>query len=125
VKHCEEVKQDKTDQCYSVRILYPFFKQDFTSFLQYQPRHSQQHNLNTTTKSEVLALRQELQNMNISEDSLSQISNHINSRGVEIERIKESEVFASFARIYLAEITTNMELLRKWKNNEPFTVSTE
>ena len=51
-------------------------------------------------------------------------SNYINARGVEIEPIAESEVFSWFDKIYIAEITTNRELMKKWARNERITVIT-
>ncbi len=41
-------------------------------------------------------------------------SNYQEARGVEIERIEESKVFSSYSRFYLAEISTNAALLKKW-----------
>jgi hypothetical protein len=45
-------------------------------------------------------------------------SNYIGARGVEIERIEESDVFSYYHRICIAEISTNRELLKKWLHNE-------
>jgi hypothetical protein len=52
-------------------------------------------------------------------------SNYIGARGVEMERIEESDVFSYYDRIYIAEISTNNELLKKWKNNEVIDIKTE
>ncbi|WP_299222613.1 hypothetical protein [uncultured Aquimarina sp.] len=46
-------------------------------------------------------------------------SNYIDYKGVEIEKIEDSIVFASYNKFYLAEISTNEELLKSWiKGNE-------
>lgn len=52
-------------------------------------------------------------------------SNYIAAKGVEIERIEDSIVFSYYSRIYIAEITTNKELLKKWRNNEIIEIITE
>jgi hypothetical protein len=44
---------------------------------------------------------------------------------VEIERIEESDVFSYYDRIYIAEISTNKELMNKWKDNEVIDLRTE
>lgn len=41
-------------------------------------------------------------------------SNYIGFKGVEIEEIEESEVFASYNRYYLTELSTNENLLKSW-----------
>ncbi|WP_299253595.1 hypothetical protein [uncultured Aquimarina sp.] len=41
-------------------------------------------------------------------------SNYINRKGVEIEKIQNSLVFASYNKFYLAEISTNEEFLKSW-----------
>jgi hypothetical protein len=52
-------------------------------------------------------------------------SNYIGAKGVEIERIEDSIVFSYYSRIYIAEITTNKELLKKWRNSEAIEIITE
>jgi hypothetical protein len=52
-------------------------------------------------------------------------SNYIGARGVEIERIEESDVFSYYDRIYIAEISTSNELMKKWKDNEVIDNRTE
>lgn len=52
-------------------------------------------------------------------------SNYINAEGVVNERIEDSEVFSYYTRIYIAEISTNRDLLKKWLGNEPIYVVTE
>ncbi len=52
-------------------------------------------------------------------------SNYIGSKGVVFEKIKDSEVFSYYDRIYIAEISTNKELLKKWLNNEAIDIKTE
>jgi len=49
-------------------------------------------------------------------------SNYINSVGVEIEQIENSEVFNSYVKFYIAELSTNNELLNRWVNNKPVQV---
>jgi len=51
-------------------------------------------------------------------------SNYVNQIGVEIEPIEVSSVFASFRRFYIAEISTNKELIRRWISNEKIKVIT-
>lgn len=43
-------------------------------------------------------------------------SNYIDYKGVEIEEIEKSEVFASYNKYYLAELSTNEKLLKNWIN---------
>lgn len=45
-------------------------------------------------------------------------SNYINAVGVEIEQIEKSEVFNSFSKFYIVELSTNERLLDHWKNEE-------
>ena len=45
-------------------------------------------------------------------------SNYINAEGVVIEQVENSIVFASYSKIYIAEISTNRELMKKWLLNE-------
>jgi len=52
-------------------------------------------------------------------------SNYIGAEGVVIEKIEDSEVFSYYTRIYIAEISTNRELLKKWLSNENIQVHTE
>lgn len=41
-------------------------------------------------------------------------SNYIDSKGVEIEKIEDSDVFASYAVYYISELSTNKHLLKNW-----------
>jgi len=41
-------------------------------------------------------------------------SNYLDAKGVEIEAIEQSEVFASYDRFYIAEISSNEGFLRSW-----------
>jgi hypothetical protein len=52
-------------------------------------------------------------------------SNYINSQGVIMEKIEDSEAFSYYNRFYIAEISTNKNLLRKWVLNEEIAVVTE
>ncbi|MEP7321553.1 MAG: hypothetical protein ABI761_06525 [Saprospiraceae bacterium] len=52
-------------------------------------------------------------------------SNYIGNKGVVIEEIETSVVFSYYHRIYVAEISTNQELLKKWLHNEVIDVMTE
>ncbi len=45
-------------------------------------------------------------------------SNYIGAKGVVIERIKDSQVFSYYTRIYIADISRNRKLLTKWMRNE-------
>ena len=45
-------------------------------------------------------------------------SNYIGAEGVVIERIEDSQVFSSYSRIYIADISRNRALLTKWVRNE-------
>ncbi len=45
-------------------------------------------------------------------------SNFLSSEGVIIEKIEESEVFLLFNHFYIAEISTNEDLLIRWSTNE-------
>lgn len=49
-------------------------------------------------------------------------SNYLYSQGVAIERIEESVVFSNYSRFYIAEISTNYKLLRKWISKEEIKV---
>ena len=42
-------------------------------------------------------------------------SNYINAVGVEIEQIEESEVFDSYSKFYIVQLSTNKKLLNYWK----------
>ena len=52
-------------------------------------------------------------------------SNYINAQGVVIEKIEESKVFSYYTRIYIAEISRNIPLMKKWVNNEVIQIKTE
>ncbi|MBK9982643.1 MAG: hypothetical protein IPP15_09480 [Saprospiraceae bacterium] len=52
-------------------------------------------------------------------------SNYISAKGVVIEKIEESQVFSYYDRIYIAEISTNVPLLKKWLTNEVIKVISE
>jgi len=41
-------------------------------------------------------------------------SNYIDNKGVEIEKIEKSAVFASYSKFYIAAISTNEKLLKNW-----------
>lgn len=41
-------------------------------------------------------------------------SNYMNAKGVEIERIEASEVFASYEKFYIVEISKNEDFLKNW-----------
>lgn len=45
-------------------------------------------------------------------------SNYIGAEGVVIERIEDSQVFSYYTRIYIAEISRNAALMRKWVKGE-------
>jgi hypothetical protein len=45
-------------------------------------------------------------------------SNYVNAVGVEIEPIEKSEVFNSYNKFYLVELSTNEKLLNHWINKE-------
>ncbi|WP_062060693.1 hypothetical protein [Aquimarina longa] len=49
-------------------------------------------------------------------------SNYIDFKGVEIEKIESSDVFASYDRYYLAELSTNEMLLKSWVNGNEIKV---
>ncbi len=52
-------------------------------------------------------------------------SNYIGAEGVVIERIEESQVFSYYTRIYVADISRNAALMKKWVKNEVVQVVTE
>jgi len=52
-------------------------------------------------------------------------SNYINAEGVVIEKIEESQVFSYYTRLYIAEISTNRELMKKWLNHEVVNIVSE
>lgn len=52
-------------------------------------------------------------------------SNYLDARGVLIERIEESEVFASYERFHLVPISGNPVLLSRWLRGEELAVITE
>ncbi|MBK8657105.1 MAG: hypothetical protein IPN20_25105 [Haliscomenobacter sp.] len=45
-------------------------------------------------------------------------SNYINAAGVGIEQIEKSEVFSSYRKFYIVELSTNERLLYCWKNQK-------
>lgn len=45
-------------------------------------------------------------------------SNYINAIGVEIEQIEKSEVFNSYNKYHVVELSTNEEILKHWINGE-------
>ena len=45
-------------------------------------------------------------------------SNYINAEGVVIEKIEDSQVFSFYHKIYIAEISNNISLMKKWLNSE-------
>lgn len=49
-------------------------------------------------------------------------SNYIGAEGVVIEKIEESEAFLSYYHFYIADISHNKELMRKWVLNEEIQV---
>lgn len=49
-------------------------------------------------------------------------SNYIDYKGVEIEKIEDSEVFSSYNRFFIAEISTNEDLLKSWVNGDEIIV---
>jgi len=52
-------------------------------------------------------------------------ANYIGNGGVAVEKIEESQAFASYRRFYIAEISTNKILIKKWILNEVVTVIEE
>lgn len=52
-------------------------------------------------------------------------SNFINQKGVEVESIETSEVFSFYNRLYIAELSTNLELIKKWIANTQVFIMTE
>lgn len=52
-------------------------------------------------------------------------SNYLAAKGVMIERIEESEVFASYRRFYLVPLSGNPGLRQKWLNTEHLAIVTE
>ena len=51
-------------------------------------------------------------------------SNYINSKGVQIEKVEESEVFSSYNRFFITELSTNKMLLKNWINGQKIDVVT-
>lgn len=49
-------------------------------------------------------------------------SNYVNSVGVEIEHIEKSEVFSSYSKFYIVQLSTNENLLNYWKTNKKIEV---
>lgn len=52
-------------------------------------------------------------------------ANYASPNGVEIERIGQSEVFASYTRFYIVELSTNEDLLDYWVHNKELKVVTK
>ena len=52
-------------------------------------------------------------------------SNYIGAEGVVIERIEDSQVFSYYTRIYIADISRNAALMKKWMKGEVVQVVTE
>ena len=52
-------------------------------------------------------------------------SNYIGSEGVVIERINDSRVFSYYTRIYIADISRNTALMKKWVKGEVIQILTE
>ena len=52
-------------------------------------------------------------------------SNYIGAEGVVIERIEDSKVFSFYTRIYVADISRNAALMKKWVKGEVVQVVTE
>lgn len=52
-------------------------------------------------------------------------SNYIGSEGVVIERIEDSQVFSYYTRIYIADISRNADLMKKWVRGEVIEVITK
>lgn len=52
-------------------------------------------------------------------------SNYLDAKGVMIERIEESEVFAAYGRFYLVPLSKNPGLLKRWLEREEIIVYTE
>lgn len=52
-------------------------------------------------------------------------SNYIGAEGVVIERIEDSKVFSYYTRIYIADISRNVSLMKKWVKGEVIQVVTE
>ncbi len=52
-------------------------------------------------------------------------SNYIGSEGVVIERINDSQVFSYYTRIFIADISHNAALMKKWVKGEPIQVILE
>ncbi|MBL0008623.1 MAG: hypothetical protein IPP25_16000 [Saprospiraceae bacterium] len=51
-------------------------------------------------------------------------SNYIGAEGVVIERIEDSQVFSYYTQIYIADISRNTALMRKWVKSEVVAVVT-
>lgn len=51
-------------------------------------------------------------------------SNYIGAEGVVIERIEDSQVFSYYSRIYIADISRNAALMKKWVRGEVVKVLT-
>ncbi len=52
-------------------------------------------------------------------------SNYIGAEGVVIERIEDSKVFSYYTRMYIADISRNAALMKKWVKGEVMQIVTE
>lgn len=52
-------------------------------------------------------------------------SNYVGAEGVVIEKVKDSRVFSYYTRIYIADISQNVALMKIWVNGEVVQVLTE
>lgn len=52
-------------------------------------------------------------------------SNYLGMKGVELEKIEDSEVFASYNRFYISELSTNKTLLKHWHSGKEIHVFVE
>lgn len=52
-------------------------------------------------------------------------SNYIGAEGVVIERIEDSQVFSYYTRIYIADISRNAALMKKWVKGEVIQIISE
>lgn len=50
-------------------------------------------------------------------------ANYMNPQQVEIERARESEVFFYYKQLYIAEISTNVKLVKHWASGKQITVN--
>ena len=49
-------------------------------------------------------------------------SNYLGGRGVEVEFLQDSAVFAPYSRFYLVPLSGNKALLEAWRSNKPIPV---